>query len=167
MVTSTNKPLRCVKVKRNWNFKKINQWTSLWPCHLQAGSKAVGVQQSEGERAMGGEQRAVMMLGSQGTYVTCMWQVDWLWPGSSWWFCPRATPRGRWYPPAAPQTLARNLWLHLHTTNVPENNHNKRVRATSRRYQGVKAPCLAGSSGAVPSKQTAAELRCNKWGVGD
>lgn len=62
-------------------------------------------------------QRVVTILSSWGTYVTCMWQVDWPEPGSSWWFLPRATPQGRWSPPAVPQTLARNLWLRLPTTN--------------------------------------------------
>lgn len=54
---------------------------------------------------------------SKGAYVTCMWQVGWPGRGSSWWFCPRATPRGRWSPPAVPQTPAHNLWLRLPMRN--------------------------------------------------
>lgn len=69
------------------------------------------------EQVRGGTQRVVMRLGLWETYVTCMWQVDWPEPGSSWWFWPQATPQGRWCPPAAPQTQARNLWLHLPKIN--------------------------------------------------
>lgn len=72
-------------------------------------------------------QRVVMILGSWGTYVTCMWQVDWPEPGSSWWFLPRATPQGRWSPPAVPQTLARNLWHRLPTTNKRDQGKQQRA----------------------------------------
>ena len=141
-------------------FTKI----SLGPRYLQADPKPVWIQPGRWW-AMGATQdaqRAVMRLGLLGTYVTCMWQVDWPGPCSSWWFLPRATPRGRWSPPAAPQTPARNLWLRLPTTKQtrPGWITTSWVGLANRKYQCVRARRLSGSSGAVPSKSETARFRC-------
>ena len=144
----------------NRSFTKI----CLGPRYLQADPKPVWIQPGRWW-AMGATQdaqRAVMRLGLLGTYVTCMWQVDWPGPCSSWWFLPRATPRGRWSPPAAPQTPARNLWLRLPTTKQtrPGWITTSWVGLANRKYQCVRARRLSGSSGAVPSKSETARFRC-------